>query len=129
MEDFVVSVGHLEVADREQWSLAAFGGRGVLEFGDVLLALQIGDRGQKLLGVAVQRRVEHLVGGANFHDVTAQHHDHTVDQLRHHGQVVGDVEGGNAVALCHLADGLQHVRLGGDVETGGGFVENEHVRV
>ena len=69
------------------------------------------------------------MGGANFHDVTAQHHDHTVDQLRHHGQVVGDVEGGNAVALRHLADGLQHVRLGGDVEAGGGFVENEHVRV
>ena len=55
-----------------------------------------------------------------------QHHD-LVGDLRHHGEVVGDVEGGDAGVADRVLDGRQHVDLGGDVERGGRLVEDDQV--
>src|SRR5699024_11012612 len=62
-------------------------------------------------------------------EVAAQHHGHTVGDVLDHREVVGDVESGDDVGHRHLPDRVEDYRLGGHVEAGGRFVEDEHIGV
>ena len=79
------------------------------------------------LGVVLLRIAEHLAGFGFFHQfAVAQHHD-AVRHLRHHRQVVADVDRGAAVGFHCIANGRQHFDLGGDVQRSGRFVEDDQV--
>ena len=56
----------------------------------------------------------------------AQHHD-AVGHLRHHGEVVGDVDGGGVELAHHVLDRRQHLDLGGHVERRGRLVEDDQI--
>ena len=58
----------------------------------------------------------------------SQHNDVVCD-LRHNGQVVGDVDGCSALFLDHLLEGLQHFDLGGHIEGCRGFVQDQKIRI
>ncbi len=57
----------------------------------------------------------------------AQHHD-AVGDLRHHREVVRDVEAGRAELADEVAQQRQHLDLGRDVERRRRLVEHDHVR-
>ena len=73
--------------------------------------------------------VDDLVGGALLLDVAGVEHHDVVRDLGHHGEVVGDVDGGRPFLLDDRLERLEHLDLGGDVECGGRLVEDQQVRV
>ncbi len=79
------------------------------------------------LGVVLLGLLQHLAGRRLLHFLAvAQHHD-AVGHLRHHGQVMGDVDRGRVELLDDVAHGGQHLDLGGHIERGGRFVEDDEV--
>ena len=109
----------------------AIGGGHILDLQDrlagrLLLLAELAHRPQRL-GVVLARAGQHLAG-RRFLDrlAVAQHHD-AVGHLRHHREVVGDVDGGGVELLDDVADRRQHLDLGGDVERRRRLVEDDEV--
>src|SRR5690606_19981885 len=55
------------------------------------------------------------------------HHRHAVGDVVHHRQVVGDEDHRQVVALLHLLEQVEDLRLDGDVERGDGLVADQHL--
>ena len=70
---------------------------------------------------------EELLLGADLDDAPRVHDGDAVGQVGDHGEVVGDVEGGDPVALGEVADRVEDVRLGGHVESRGRLVQDDHL--
>src|SRR5690606_21549508 len=62
-----------------------------------------------------------------LHHFAKAQNDDAVGHLRNHGEVVGDVDGRGVELLDDVLAGGQHLDLGGDVEGGGGLVEDDQV--
>ena len=77
------------------------------------------------LGVGMLRVVEDVVDRRALHHAPEVHHHHLVRHLRDHPHVVGDQHDRHAVLTLQLADQVQDLRLGGDVEGGGGLVGDQ----
>ena len=88
---------------------------------------QMGDRVEQRARVGVRGRGEDRVALTELGDLAGVHHRYPVGDVGDHGQVVGDVERGDAVSTAELTHRPQHHALGGDVEPGGRLVEHEHL--
>ena len=85
--------------------------------------------GDQRVGVFLARLLDDLARAAPFDQpAVAQHHD-LVRHLRDDGEIVGDVERGDAGVADGVLDGRQHVDLRGHVERGGRLVEDDQVRL
>ena len=73
------------------------------------------------------RGAEHLGGAAFLDDATEIHHRDAVADLAHHGEVVADEEIGEAAPGAQRLQHVEDLRLDGDIEGGGGFVEHQQV--
>ena len=105
------------------------GRRGVTRNPDQLAAAgEMGNRDDQPLGVGVARGLEHLARRPELDDPAGIHHRDPGGERADHGQVVTDIEGSHAMRGGQVADGIEDVRLGGDVEPGGGFVEHDDPR-
>ena len=85
----------------------------------------VGDGGEQLARVRVVSLVEQLVARADLDHSAGVHDGDAVGEVGDHGEVVGDVERRDTVGLGEVADRVQHVRLRGHVQGGGGLVEHD----
>ncbi|MNK98933.1 hypothetical protein D3C87_1193120 [compost metagenome] len=92
-------------------------------------AAQARHRGQQRARVRMLGRVEDLVDAALFDLLAAQHHHHVVGHLRHHAHVMRDEDDGRAQVALQFADGVQDLRLDGDVQRSGGLVRDQQARL
>jgi hypothetical protein len=83
--------------------------------------------GPEGFGVILRRRFQHGAGVGLLHLLALQQDFDLVGHLRHHGEVVGDVDRGSVELLDDVADGGQHLDLGRDVERGGRLIEDDEV--
>ena len=88
----------------------------------------VGDRLDELARVGMRGCPEKLVRRPALDDTPGVHDRDTVGDERDDGEVVADVERGDAVRLAELAYRLEHVRLGRHVEPGRRLVEDDHAR-
>ena len=78
--------------------------------------------------VVLLRVGQHGAGVVLLHLVAPEQHLDPVRHLRHHGEVVGDVDGRGAELVHDVPYGGQHLDLGGDIERRGRLVEDDEVR-
>ena len=69
------------------------------------------------------------MGSALLLDVARVEHHDVIRDLGHHGEVVRDVDGGCPFLLDDRLERLEHLDLGGDVQSGGRLVEDQQVRI
>ena len=87
---------------------------------------KLADRPQGL-GIVLDRRLQHVAGGGLLDELAvAQHHD-PVRHLGNHREVMGDVDRRSVELLDDVAHRGEDFDLGGDVEGGGGLVENDEI--
>src|SRR5829696_2718529 len=70
-----------------------------------------------------------LLGGTQLHLFTTVGHRDAVAEIAGQPNVVGDEEHRDAGILLEVLEQVHDLRLDTDVESRGGLVENEHVRV
>jgi hypothetical protein len=92
-------------------------------------AAQARHRRQQRAGVRMLGRVEDLIHRALLDLLAAQHHHHVVGHFRHHAHVVGDEDHGRAQVALQFADGVQDLRLDGDVQRGGRLIGDQQARL
>ena len=92
-----------------------------------VLAGEVGDGGQQLARVGMVGAGEELLLGADLDQAAGVHDGDAIGQVGDHRQVVGHVEGRDAVGARQLANRLEHVGLRGDVERRRGLVEDDHL--
>ena len=92
------------------------------------LAFEIGDGPQQTTRIGVAGVGEDRVPRTALDDPAGVHDRDVVGELGDDGEVVGDVQRRDAVLLAELAHGLQHARLGGDVESRRRLVADDHMR-
>ena len=73
--------------------------------------------------------VENLIGGALLTDGAGVHDDDLVTQLGHNAQIVGDHDDGHAQFLLEGLHQLQNLGLNGHVQSGGGLVGDQNIRL
>ncbi len=79
------------------------------------------------LGVILLGRFQHVAGRRFLHELSvAQHHD-AMRHLRHHRQVVRDVNGCRVELLYDIPDRRQHLHLRGDIESRRRLVEDDEI--
>ncbi len=83
---------------------------------------------QQAAGVGVRRRRKHFSHRAGLHDAPRVHHRHAVGNLRHHAEVVGNQQQGQAQALPQLGQQRQNLRLDSDVQRRCRLVGDEQQR-
>ena len=76
----------------------------------------------------MRRPQEERARRPDLDDAPAVHHGDLGRQRRDDGEVVADVDGGDAVRLAQVAHGREHVRLRRDVEPRRRLVEDDHAR-
>ena len=72
-------------------------------------------------------RQQHLPGAARQHHLAGIQHHHPVTDPGNGAQIVADIDHGRAGLAVDVAQQLQNMRLRGHVQTGGGFVEQQHI--
>jgi hypothetical protein len=73
--------------------------------------------------------MQDLIGLALLHHLAmAEHHD-PIGHLRHHGEVMADVEPRRMMHTNELADRSQHLDLGRHIERRGRLVQHQYVRM
>ena len=82
-------------------------------------------RGEQGLRVGVLRVLQHRLGAALLHQPAALEHRDVVGDLGHHAEIVGDEQDAHAAPLLQVADQLEDLGLGGDVERRGRLVGDE----
>ena len=85
--------------------------------------------GDQRARVVVLRAGEDIFGAAVLDQHAMPHHGHPVGDLGHHAEVVGDEHDGGAVPGLQLLEQLEDLRLGGDVERGGGLIGDDQRRL
>ena len=90
-----------------------------------LLQLQSGHGCNQHAGIGVLGPLQHIVLAADLYQVAQAQHGHTVRHFGHHAEIMGDEEHARAVALLQIKHQLQNLRLGGDIQRGGGLVRNQ----
>jgi hypothetical protein len=103
------------------------GGDGAFDGGELAARLppHVHDRGQKRLGVGVVGLVEDGVHVRLLHDPAEVHHRDLVGYFGDHPEVVGDEDDRHVELALQVLDQLQHLRLHGHVERGGGLVGDQ----
>ena len=96
---------------------------------NLLGAVHARHRTQQTDGVRVRGVLVQVLGLGNLHRLTGVHHQDVVSHARHDAQVVGNHDGGRAGLLLGLLHDLQHLRLDGHIQCGGGLVSNQHAGV
>ena len=86
---------------------------------------QVRDRVEQRARVGVRGVREDRVPRPELGDLPGVHHRDPVGDVGDHGEVVGDVEGADAVGPAQLRHGVEHHLLGRHVETGGRLVEDQ----
>ena len=69
--------------------------------------------------------VNNLVRRALLHYLTTIENDDLVRHLGDYGEVVGNIDRGRIFFLNYFFKGFQNLDLGGHIERGGGFVEDQ----
>ncbi len=88
--------------------------------------LGVGHRRDEQLGVGVLGVVQDLVHLAPLHHVPDVHYRQILGHVASGGDVVGDVEHGDAELVLHLLHQVEDADANGDVEHGGGLVRQHH---
>ncbi len=65
---------------------------------------------------------------ALFLHFAALQNDDAIGDLRHDGEIVRDIDAGNAAGLHHRLEGFQHVDLGRHIERRGRLIEDDELR-
>ena len=74
-------------------------------------------------------RIEHVVRGADFHDLTRIHDRNAVRHVRNDAEVVRDENDGELTLLIHAVDQFEDLRLNGDVERRCRLVADENIGI
>ena len=93
-------------------------------------ALDLGHPGrgrQQFLRIGVGGRVDHLVDGADLHNLTLVHHHYAVAQVGDHCQIVGDEDHRHAHLGLELFDDRQDLGLDRHVQRSRRLVGNQDV--
>ena len=91
--------------------------------------LEAGDGAQQGARVGMLGAVEDVVHRALLHDPSQVHHDHLTGDLGDDAQVVRDEDDGRPVLALELAQEVQHLRLGRDVDRRRRLVGDEEARL
>ena len=75
------------------------------------------------------RGVEQIVDQGLFHHLARIHHINPVAKLCDHAQVVRDHHDRALIGLSQIAQQMQNLRLGRDIQRGGGFIGHQNLRV
>jgi hypothetical protein len=67
--------------------------------------------------------------GSPFYDTAGVHHDDRITALGNDAEVVGDEDGRSIHFLTEFLEEVQDLSLDRDIESGGGFVSNDEIRV
>ena len=70
---------------------------------------------------------EDAINRAFLDDTAEVHHHHVVSHFRDDAKVVRDQHDGHAILRLQLAQQLQYLRLGGDIQCGRWFVGNQQL--
>ena len=97
--------------------------------GDLLGTVHTRDRTQQTDGVRVGGMLVQVFCLRNLHRLTGVHHQNVVSHTSHNTQVVGNHDGRCAGLILSLLHNLQHLRLDGHIQCGGGLIGDEHARV
>ena len=73
--------------------------------------------------------IENILGSAVFHDLTGVHNGNTVGHVGHDAQVMGDEDNGQLTLPLQLVDKIQNLGLDGHVQSGGGLITDQDIRV
>ena len=92
------------------------------------LVADLRERGRERRGVRMLGVVEHLVGGALFHQPTRVHDGQAIGDLDQHREVVRDEDHREAELVLELLHEPEHLGLNHDVEGGGGLVGEDDGR-
>ena len=95
----------------------------------VVSAVQGGNGTKQALGVLVTGIVENLIHRAPLADPAGVHDNDLVAHIGDHAQVVGNHDDGHAHFLLQVLHQLQNLGLNGHVQSGGGFIGNQDVRL
>ena len=96
---------------------------------NLLGAVHARHRTQQTDGVRVRGILVQVLSLGNLHRLTGIHHQNVVSHARHNTQVVGNHDGSRAGLLLGLLHDLQHLRLNGHIQCGGGLISNQHTGV
>jgi hypothetical protein len=75
----------------------------------------------------VARLLEGLAHPADFHDFAGVHHCEPVAGIGHDAEVVRDQQHRHRQPLAQVHDEIEHLRLDGDIERGGGLVRDQQL--
>ncbi len=94
---------------------------------DALLGIR--HRRDEQLGVGVLGVVQNFVHLTPLHHVAHIHHRQILGHVASGGDIVGDIEHGDAELVLHLLHQVEDADANGDVEHGGGLVRQHHFRL
>src|SRR5450756_41816 len=94
----------------------------------VPLSVQSRNRAQQRPGVRVLGVREDIDGRARLDHPSRVHHHYALAHAGHHAQVVRDQDGRGAEVTVDMAQQVEDLRLDRDVECGGRFVGDQHLR-
>ncbi len=89
----------------------------------------LGNGGDQLAGIVLPGVGEEFRSGAALHHFAGVHHQHLIRHLRHHGEIVGDEDHRHLALALQIADQFEYLRLDGDIESGGGLVADDQLRL
>ena len=93
------------------------------------LHAHLGHTGQQRPGVGVAGVVVDLIRGADLHDVAGIHDGHTVGDVGHDAEVMGDEDDGEVIFDPHLLQQLEDLGLNGHVQSRRGLITDQDLRV
>ncbi len=88
-----------------------------------------GHRGEKRLGVGVERIVVERVAVGHLDDLAEVHHRNTVGNVLHHREVMGDEQVGEAELVLQVFEEVNDLGLDRNVQRRDGFVGDDEVGV
>ena len=93
------------------------------------LHAHLGHTGQQRPGVGVAGVVVNFVRSADLHDVAGIHDGHTVSDVGHDAEVMGDEDDGEVIFDLHLLQQLEDLGLNGHVQSRCGLIADKDLRV
>ena len=97
----------------------------------LLLDKRIGHRHcrEQRLGIGMQRVGVQRIAVGQLHDLSQVHHRHTIADMAHHAQVVGDEDISQAQFFLQVFQQVDHLGLNGDIQRGNRLITNDQIRV
>ena len=75
-----------------------------------------GHRCHKCSGVVMGRRTDNFLWRRNFTNLAEVHHDYPITDCTHHTQIVRDKQQRKSVALLHVLNDVQYLRLNAHIK-------------